>query len=105
MGKGGRKGGIYTCIAMHHPSFVRETKGHHRVRYLTCFAYRHLTCHGILFVRIDNEIIIILGSVGRMLRNVEIYLNYNNNPRLIYNASVIRYIIFVKIRLIVIIFY
>lgn len=42
-GEKGEKGrGIYACIAMHHPSFVRETKGHHRVRYLSCFAYRHL---------------------------------------------------------------
>lgn len=37
-----RGGGIYACIAMHHPSFVRETKGHHRVRCLSCFAHRHL---------------------------------------------------------------
>lgn len=34
--------GIYACIAMHHPSFVGETKGHRGVRYLCCFAYGSL---------------------------------------------------------------
>lgn len=37
--EGERKRRIYACIAMHHPSFVRETKGHRGVRYLSCFAY------------------------------------------------------------------
>lgn len=45
-GRGGRSNGanrgIYACIAMHHPSFVGETKGHRRVRYLCCFAYGRL---------------------------------------------------------------
>ena len=37
---GGNRRGIYACIAMHHPSFARESKGHRGVRYLSLLCLR-----------------------------------------------------------------